>query len=500
MTAACSGTSHPTPAPDGGHATDARPVVDARQDARRADASSAPEAGGARACTLAAPTPPDWRLVTDGQLLRDGLGRVVFLRGVDAGGRSKFAPYVPFDYPTGGYAAALDAYMAHAASWGIDAMRVPFTWAALEPTRTTPPTYDTAWLARYVALLQSAWQHGIYTVVDFHQDVYAEVFCGDGFPTWTLPGGGADAGPPVHDCPDWSLEYGTDTAVKAAFDAFWPASSPAMTAYFQAWDEMMSQVADTPGVIGFEPINEPDSGSANNDTFEPATLTPFFTAIAAEMNAKAPKALVFFDPTGIDGVTVSTTMTKPGGSNLVFAPHFYPLQHLTAAEIQDGLSGWVAYRSTWNVPVFVGEFGASNAQPGTLGYMQSVFASMDALGLSGTEWEYSVSVDLWNSESGSVATPDGGEYAVAQALIRPFARAVAGTGITQSYDLTSGTFTLSYTATDGITEVRVPPRAYPKSYGVTLTGACFDGSDAPGEVLLQASAGAPVRLTIAAKR
>ena len=101
-------------------------------------------------CTLTPPSPPDWRLQADGTFLRDGLGRVVFLRGVDAGGRSKFAPYVPFDYPSGQYAAALDAYMDRAASWGIDAMRVPFTWAALEPTQGQD---DADWLSRYQQLL-----------------------------------------------------------------------------------------------------------------------------------------------------------------------------------------------------------------------------------------------------------------------------------------------------------------------------------------------------------
>src|SRR5580698_8522627 len=88
-------------------------------------------------CTLTPPSPPDWRLQADGTLLLDGLGRVVFLRGVDAGGRSKFAPYVPFDYAAGQYTQALGSYMDRAASWGIDAMRVPFTWSALEPTQGT---------------------------------------------------------------------------------------------------------------------------------------------------------------------------------------------------------------------------------------------------------------------------------------------------------------------------------------------------------------------------
>ena len=60
---------------------------------------------------------------------------------------------------------------------------------------------DEAFLARYDALLDGAWARGMYTIVDFHQDVYAETFCGDGFPAWTIP----DPKPaPHHDCPSGS--------------------------------------------------------------------------------------------------------------------------------------------------------------------------------------------------------------------------------------------------------------------------------------------------------
>jgi endoglycosylceramidase len=94
----------------------------------------------AKTCSLSAPSPTDWRLQADGTVLRDSLGRVVFLRGVNAGERSKMAPYVPFDYTQEQFATALTSYMDRAASWGIDAMRVPFVWAALEPRGSTTAT------------------------------------------------------------------------------------------------------------------------------------------------------------------------------------------------------------------------------------------------------------------------------------------------------------------------------------------------------------------------
>ncbi len=454
-------------------------------------ASAVPDASNATTCTIPAPAPSSWRLVADGTQFRDALGRVVFLRGVDAGGRSKFAPYVPFDYEDGGYATALDAYMAHAAMWGIDVMRVPFSWSALEPTQGAD---DPDWLSRYDQLLTAAWAQGIWTIVDFHQDVYSESFCGDGFPGWTIP----DAGPYEHDCPGWQLEYYNDVGVQQSFDRFWDAGSPIQSAYLSAWSVMLARYNAMPGVIGFEPINEPGWGSGDEGTFSATTLTAFYSMMIPFMNAAAPASLVFIDPPGVDGSTVSTMLGRPdAGTGFVFAPHYYPISGATSDQ-QSGLTPWQAMGTAWNVPIFVGEFGASHTGTANIAYMTEVFDALDALNLSGSEWEYSVESEEWNSETDSIVEADGGEYPIAQAVQRPYARAVAGSAITQAYDSTSTTFTLSFTPASGVTEVAMPANIYPTGYSVTLTGACSDAATVPGRLLIQPTAGATtVSLTIA---
>jgi endoglycosylceramidase len=444
------------------------------------DSSPAAPSGPPGSCNVAAPTLTDWRIHADGTLLRDSQNRVVFLRGVDAGGRSKFAPYVPFDFPTGGYATALGAYMDRAQSWGINAMRVPFTWAALESVEGED---DASWLAMYDQLLDAAWAQGIYTIVDFHQDVYSEVFCGDGFPAWTVP----DAGPSHHDCTNWQLEYYQDPGVTSAFDTFWDASSPVQTAYGNAWDVMIARYKDKPGVLGFEPINEPGWGTADESTFDSTTLTAFYGVMVARMRGEAPSSLVFIDPPGLDGTLVSTTLGKPATTDgVVFAPHYYPL----AGDVTDpnaGLQTWTKVGAAWNVPTFLGEFGASHDDTNALQYMTDIFGALDALGMSGTEWEYSVETEEWNGETDSLVGADGGEYPVTQAILRPFARAVAGSAITQAWDPTTQIFTLTYTPASGVTDVSVPARAYGSGYAVTITGACFDAST-PGRLLVQPDA------------
>jgi endoglycosylceramidase len=439
------------------------------------------------ACTLAPPSAPDWRLKADGTLLRDGLGRVVFLRGVDAGGRSKFSPYVPFDYGDGQYAQALGAYMDRAASWGIDAMRVPFTWAALEPVQGQD---DADWLSRYQQFLDAAWARGIWTVVDFHQDVYSESFCGDGFPSWTIP----DAPAPHHDCLHWAVEYFGDKDVAQAFDVFWAAGSPVQAEYLAAWDVMIARFQNEPGVLGFEPINEPASGSENQAKFEATTLTAFFSAMVPHFRSLAPQSLVFVDAPGIDSVGATTSMTRPTGDGLVFAPHYYPISNANPSVAFPGIESWASVGAQWNVPVFLGEFGVSHDVDGALDYINAHFAALDALGMGGTEWEYSVSADAWNSESDGVVASDGTEYPVAQALVRPFARAVAGDSIAQAWDPDAGAFTLSYapsaSAATNITEISLPARAFPGGVDVSLSSGCYDTTSVPGRMLVQPGAGA----------
>lgn len=440
-------------------------------------------------CVIARPQPVDSRLHADGTRLRDALGRVVVLRGVDAGGRSKLPPFAPFDFADGAYDSALGAYLDRAASWGINTLRVPFTWEAVEPTEGAD---DEAFLKRYDALLDAAWERGLFTIIDFHQDIYAAVLCGDGFPAWTLPG---PHPAPHHDCPGWGTKYLTDPDVRAAFDAFWADGSPARAAYERLWDRMAARYRDRPGVIGFEPFNEPAPGTADPDLWASTTLTTFYTVLGARLRKAAPSALIFVDGTGVDSVLVATSLGRPEGEGFVFAPHYYQPSALDdlapdPGRVRSDLQRWANVGKKWNVPVFLGEFGATNSTPGAPGYLTAHFDALDALGMSGTEWEYSVSTELWNGEDLSLVGGDGAEHPLAAAIIRPFARAVAGDDAVFSYDAASRKLDLRYAPTpSGVTEIAIPERAYPAGYDVAITGGCFDRS-IPGALLVQPDAGA----------
>lgn len=449
-------------------------------------------------CSLSAPELPDTRLRADGTRFRDALGRVVVLRGVNAGGRSKFAPFAPFDFAEGGYDAALAAYLDRAEAWGLDALRVPFTWAAVEPTQGQD---DEAFLARYDALLDAAWARGMVTIIDFHQDIYAEVFCGDGFPAWTVP----DPKPaPHHDCPSWSSKYFNDDDVRAAFDAFWADGSPLRAAYEALWDRLAKRYKDRPGVIGFELINEPGWGNQNIDAFEANTLSTFFAEMVARVRKTAPDTLIFIDATGAAAGALTTSVKRPPGEGVVFAPHYYQIGALSGAggdpsKVRLDLTKWKNIGAEWQSPVLLGEFGTSNLAPDTPEYMTAHYDALDALGMSATQWEYSVAVEEWNSEDLSLARADGSETPIAASIVRAYPRAVAGDEIAFAFDSKTGSFTLRYAPSPGVTEIATPARLYPKGFDVTIRGGCADASR-PQRLLVRADDGASeVVLEVAAR-
>src|SRR6185295_15687799 len=121
--------------------------------------------------------------------------------------------------------------------------------------------------------------------------------------------------------------------------------------------------------------------------------------------------------------------------------------------------------------------GVPNPSPDADTYLRAHFDAFDALGMSGTAWEYSVAAEMWNSEDFSLVRADGTENAIAAAIIRPFPRAVAGSDIAFSFDAASRATALSYTPAPGVTEVSIPARAYPAGFDVEIEGGCYDKAD-----------------------
>lgn len=450
------------------------------------------------------------RLVVDaGGRLRDEHGRDVQLRGVNTGGRSKWAPFVPFpidaEAELPAVQAAADQFFARLPAWGINVVRVPFSWEALEPAEGQ---YDARYLDRYAAMIDAAWSREIRVVVDFHQDIYASPFCGDGFPPWTLPG---EPGPPRHDCPDWGLKYVFDGDVRAAFDRFWADEGAIQAKFFAMWGELIARVGDAPGVVALEILNEPGWGTAADiGAWKETVLNPFHTQAVAELRAHAgDELLIVYDNPGVDAVDLQpVTHVRPEGAGLVYGPHLYDAglikgEPATGMMPEKLLGEFAEFSAAEGVGVLVGEFGIGDGAPGGLEWLRRALDAMDARRVSGTLWECSQNEELWNGEDLSLIAADGSERAMVDTFVRPYLRAVAGTFGSFAWD--GATATARWTGDGGVTEIALPTRRFPDGpEDIALKtvagpeGACFTRDPERGELRVSAPAGAEVEVVIAA--
>lgn len=468
-----------------------------------------PAAPGPCEAPLAAPPRASARLTVDAAgILRDEHNRDVQLRGVNTGGRSKWTPFIPFPVgpaPTAAdVAAAAPAYFARLREWGLDTVRVPFSWEALEPSEGQ---YDGDYLDRYVAMIDAAWALELRVIVDFHQDVYASPFCGDGFPLWTLLPD--ELGPPLRDCPDWGIGYIVKNGVRDSFDRFWADTNGIQSKYRGMWQQMAGRVADHPGVVGLELINEPGWGSAANiDAWKASTLNPFHTATIAWLRGLVgPGPLILYNNTGIEASGLSPVKhLRPDGDGIIYAPHLYDAGLVAgdpyAGNIpEDHIAPLAAFSRTSGVHPLIGEFGVQLDAAGGDDWLTLVVDSLDKHRVSGTLWEYSQNEELWNGEDLSLVDASGVERPIVDAYVRPWLRAVAGHAATFTYDHTTRRAAATWTSDGGITELALPPRLFPTAPPeLTLTGpgACYTVDLDRGTMLVQAPEGTDVALTFTA--
>ena len=111
--------------------------------------------------------------------MTDARGRVVILHGLNQ--VYKVAPYTP---SADGFGADDAAFLQRN---GFDVVRVGVIWSAVEPH---PGRYNHAYLDSIARTVRTLARHGIYALLDFHQDLYNEKFQGEGAPAWAVQDGG----------------------------------------------------------------------------------------------------------------------------------------------------------------------------------------------------------------------------------------------------------------------------------------------------------------------
>ena len=214
---------------------------------------------------------------------------------------------------------------------GFNGVRLGVIYAGVEPK---PGKYDNAYLDHIAATERTLDKNGVFSLLDFHQDLYNEKFQGEGWPDWAVQDDGLSN--PRNGFP---TNYLTNPALQHAFDHFWandpgPGGVGLVDRYAAAWRHVAGRFRDTAGVLGYDLLNEPWPGSNWQPCINPAGCPAFDTGPLASMMRKTTDAirkvdrrhLVWQEPNVLFNFGPQTHLPKIG-SNSGFSFHDYCLDN-----------------------------------------------------------------------------------------------------------------------------------------------------------------------------
>lgn len=424
----------------------------------------------------------------DGRWLTDGDGRVLLPHGVNLVAKE------PGETPEEMGFGEDDA--AWLADNGFEVVRLGTTAASIMPA---PGVIDTEYVDSFVRTVDVLTDHGLWVLVDLHQDGWGPTLGSDGFPEWmTLTHGAENTGTP------FPLYYVTNPAIQVAFDSFWaneagPGGVPVQEQVASMFEALAQELDGNDGVLGYDLINEPWPGTVwdvcVNDPAGCPTQDRALDAYAARMTTAIrrhdPDRLIFGEPYVLFNFGQSATnVGLPGAdpkSGLSY--HLYALDEAAERQVQRFALQW---SERTGGALLNTEFGATNDPVA----IDRQVRELDGTLMPWIWWAYNENV-VRDLDEAPVEANLRGE--VVDTLVRPHASAVAGTPVSSSYTLADRVlrFTYSTARTDGGTFVpgaetsfRTAPRTYPKGYRVKVTGGRVTSAADAAELTVVADAGA----------
>jgi len=449
------------------------------------------------------------------------LGKKGFRTFVDAQGRErvfhgvnavvKGAPWLPSGGDFDVYTSLGPEDFSFLQDLGVNVIRLGIMWAGVEPERGQ---YNASYLMAAKEMAAEAAHYGIYTLLDMHQDVLSDRFCGEGVPTWAAQSAGSlafplprsfayvvgkDGFPTYKDCMKlgWPNYYLTEAA-SMAFQALYDNHDGLLDAWGAMWARVAQTFKGDAHVLGLELINEPWAGDVIHNpallapgVADKKNLQPAYHALAKAIYAEDPSRLIFFEGVtwghvGFDAVPGG----PPRAHTSVLAYHHYEIPAGPRAgntSISD-IKARVGDASRLNSGLFLTEFAEAGGGGGDI--WDQVTGACDTHGQSWAMWAYkSFCVDDAPAHGegqcgafGCCRTGYGGHLfgnasippKDAQAkLARTYATAVSGEIVTSLFEPSTHVFTLTYAPNASIplpTEIYTSDRLhYPDGVAVDIT-------------------------------
>ncbi|MEX2193897.1 MAG: cellulase family glycosylhydrolase [Thermoleophilaceae bacterium] len=418
-------------------------------------------------------------LRVDGARVADDRGGTVLLRGTALIRKSRPG------LPTVG-----EADWQRMRELGFNTIRLGTAWGFIEPRRGG---YDADYLDALASVARDAMDHGLYVIVDMHQDVWGPPL-GNGAAEWTVypecePLAGVNLAALTG---VWSLNYLAPWTF-CQFTRFW--DDPALQQHLAgAWREIARRLGDEPRLAGYDLLNEPFQGFHPPGEFETRVLYPFYDRLADAIRSEDADAIVFEEPANSKNVHLPTAPSLTPREGAVYAPHVYGLWDASDAFTRrdELIAANMAYSGlearVMGTPLWYGEFGMRRGAPDAEASLTQIYDIADSLRAGTSYWE-------WSRDPYGPMLPDGSLDPVrALTLSRAYPSRTAGELLSFSFDAASGALSMRWRQRDGTgsTEIVLPPRRYPAGFDV-VAGEDVRWRFEPGRHLLVVDAPAGER-------
>ncbi|CAN5461380.1 cellulase family glycosylhydrolase [soil metagenome] len=452
---------------------------------------------------------------------QDGLGREVLLRGVNVIG---LGDYYQADPTLDATLPVTDEDWAEMATLGFSAVRLILSWSLLEPTRGS---LDEAYVDRIRGTVEIAAAHGIYVILDMHQDAWgtsiatpAGVTCPEGTET-AIGWDGAPAWATLTDDADTCRLPGqreASQAVHTAFESFYADRDGIRTALAQTWGRLAGEFADDPTVAGYDLFNEPNAVgdiAQNQVGYTQFVLDSIAQIRAAETAAGGFDHVVFVEPIVV--FPIGDTVPTAGftsDTNVAFAPHNYWGSIVYGIDVATGFRFATQAAATLGMPYWIGEYGWWDTSDESLAELADYAVAEDTGLVGGAWWQWRQACGDPHSigVAGNVpddqihlhgqGCPDQTDLGVTEefavVLSRAYPRAAPGQLLSLVSDPAARTMTVrgqaGPSADDAPLVVWVPGEAEPVVSGTNIADVDITAVD--GGFLVRAAAGCAYSLSI----
>ncbi|KAF7590407.1 hypothetical protein BBP40_002909 [Aspergillus hancockii] len=369
---------------------------------------------------------------------------------------------------------------------GLNVVRLGHSWAGAEPVRGQ---YNQTFLDIMKKQTKMAEDHGLYVLVDAHQDCLARQFCGHGVPDWFVKKDWVSSGKmypfplkltpfPVDqsgfpspqslcDTVDWSLSY-TSVALGNAFGRLFNNYDGLGDAFAAYWKKLASEYVETTNVVGYNLLNEPWVG----DTWaDPTLLVPgvadhkvlegLWNRATKQIRTVDNDTLIWFEGATLDILSGFNNVPLGDGSKSVHSFHYYSPPQLgsISTTLNNRRKDNERLRTAGVLTELTFWMGDDKQMQGLADAMSATDANM----VSWIGWAYE---NLYNGTSGQPYPELAKHYS------RAYPAAVAGTPNSFSFSESSATFKLQFTSDPNIdapTEIILPPSTFSNGYRVQVS-------------------------------